>query len=335
MIRILGAGPAGLAAAIHLSRNGVPVTVYEKHGTVGSRFSGDLQGLENFSSGDDIVDRLRAYSIDIGPVCTAVRAGMVVGPAAHAVIGSNQPFFYLLERGDFAGSLDVALKEQAVRQGVTIVFNANADPADCDILASGPVRPRIFGYGQIFRTSCADTAISILDNAVVPGGYAYLLASRGHATLAVIRFGAPRDMRSCLARAVDRFRNLLDFTMEEPKAFAGSGSFCPQYSAVREGKLLVGEAAGFQDYLFGFGMRYALLSGVLAAKSIIDGSDYDRLWRKEFGGQLQVSRINRMFYALFGPLMQNALVRGLRRSNEPRRLLELCYRSSLLCVPFR
>jgi flavin-dependent dehydrogenase len=38
--------------------------------------------------------------------------------------------------------------------------------------------------------------------------------------------------------------------------------------------LRVGEATGFQDYLWGFGIRYALHSGYLAAQAIAQGSDY-------------------------------------------------------------
>ena len=47
----------------------------------------------------------------------------------------------------------------------------------------------------------------------------------------------------------------------------------------------VGEAAGFQDYLFGLGIRYALTSGNLAARSILEGRDFDNLWRAELGAK--------------------------------------------------
>jgi len=43
--------------------------------------------------------------------------------------------------------------------------------------------------------------------------------------------------------------------------------------------LIAGKAAGFQDALFGFGLRYAILSGHLAGRA--DGSDhvYEQSWR--------------------------------------------------------
>ena len=54
--------------------------------------------------------------------------------------------------------------------------------------------------------------------------------------------------------------------------------------------------AGFQDELFRFGMRYAIISGYLAAKSIIEGLDYDKLWKKKFSKEFQrTARTRRVF----------------------------------------
>ena len=57
---IVGAGLAGLACAIVLARAGRPGIVREGHKTVGNRFHGDFQGLENWSDGQDVLDELRA-----------------------------------------------------------------------------------------------------------------------------------------------------------------------------------------------------------------------------------------------------------------------------------
>jgi len=40
----------------------------------------------------------------------------------------------------------------------------------------------------------------------------------------------------------------------------------------RSGRLYVGEAAGLQDPAWGFGLRYALESGALAARCLLEGS---------------------------------------------------------------
>ena len=58
----------------------------------------------------------------------------------------------------------------------------------------------------------------------------------------------------------------------------------------------MGEAAGFQDHLAGFGMGYAFKSGYYAARSIAESLDYDRLWQEDFLKPLRISSRNRWIY---------------------------------------
>ena len=60
--------------------------------------------------------------------------------------------------------------------------------------------------------------------------------------------------------------------------------------------LYVGEAAGLQDFLFGFGMRYAFASGYLAAQSVIYKKDYEKIADKHFGRQITAGVINRWLW---------------------------------------
>ncbi|MDZ4140519.1 MAG: NAD(P)-binding protein, partial [Methylotenera sp.] len=63
LIQIGGAGPAGLAAAITLAKAGRHVLVHEAQSEVGHRFDGDFQGLENWSTQQDVLDLLREIGI--------------------------------------------------------------------------------------------------------------------------------------------------------------------------------------------------------------------------------------------------------------------------------
>ena len=78
--------------------------------------------------------------------------------------------------------------------------------------------------------------------------------------------------------------------------FGTKRSFEIPKTAIRNQSLLVGEAAGFQDELFRFGIRYAIISGFLAAKSIIENKDYDKLWKKRFQKEFQkIAKTRKVF----------------------------------------
>src|SRR5207247_1323230 len=70
--------------------------------------------------------------------------------------------------------------------------------------------------------------------------------------------------------------------------------------ATSNGARFVGEAAGFQDYLFGLGLRYAMTSGNLAARSILEGCDFDELWQCELAAKQDTSLVNRFLYEAGG-----------------------------------
>jgi flavin-dependent dehydrogenase len=80
----------------------------------------------------------------------------------------------------------------------------------------------------------------------------------------------------------------------------GFANFRLPRTGVQGGHLVVGEQAGFQDALAGFGMRYALRSGLIAAHSITDGMDYTRLWRRELLPLLRAGIVNRFLFNAIG-----------------------------------
>ena len=99
---------------------------------------------------------------------------------------------------------------------------------------------------------------------VAPGGYAYLLVQGGFGTLSVCLFSRFREARHFLQRARELFTRCAGLSMRHPRPFGGAGTIALPRTARVGNTLLAGEAAGFQDPLWGFGIRNAILSGHLA-----------------------------------------------------------------------
>ncbi|MFC1733755.1 NAD(P)/FAD-dependent oxidoreductase, partial [candidate division KSB1 bacterium] len=97
-----------------------------------------------------------------------------------------------------------------------------------------------------------------------------------------------------------RLKQIVKFSMfNERESVSSVGFFLPATAACN-GKLYVGEAAGFQDFLFGLGIRRSLQSGYLAARSLIESRPYDALWKNSFGRQLESGILNRFIYEKSG-----------------------------------
>lgn len=301
-INIIGAGPAGLAAAIVLRRQGFPVKVYELAPDVGHRLNGDFQGLENWSSEKDITEVLKDIGIEINFLCVPYYGGTVYAPEMGPVkITSGRPIFYLVRRGTAPGTLDTGLKEQALSLGVEILFNHRLDTfGERAIVGTGPKGADAVAVGITFETGMKDQAMVVLDDTIAPKGYAYLLVNQGYGTMVTVLYREYRREKEYFDHMMRFFRDNMTLDIKNEKKFGCYGNFFMRDTQVRHDKFYVGESAGFQDSLWGFGMRYAVVSGYLAAKSVMDGSDYDALWKKELKPMLETSLVNRYLFERLG-----------------------------------
>lgn len=330
-ITIIGAGPSGLSAAINLAKHNYAVTVIDSRPEVGMRLNGDFQGLENWTLKEDVLDDLRKMNIKVNFFCEPKRGGEFYGPnGKRAATEVSRPLFYLIKRGRVEGSLDLGLKKQALDCGVKIKFGQTISPEQADIIASGPKRVDAFAAGYIFKTDLEDKIIGVLNNKLAPSGYAYLLTHRGEGTLATCIFREFNRAELYLEKTLKYFQGLYDFEMRGQKRFSGYGNFSINASAIRNGKLFVGEAAGFQDYLWGFGIHYALISGYLAAKSIVENRNFDRLWKDRLLPQLRKSVVNRFLFSKLGDYSYNFIIKKIDGNKKVRELLRRHYNMTAL-----
>jgi len=65
-------------------------------------------------------------------------------------------------------------------------------------------------------------------------------------------------------------------------------------------------------------MKYALLSGYAAAKSIMEEKDYDMVWRELVLDKQKASAANRLIYEVTGVWGQNYIANRLSHSRSPK-----------------
>ena len=332
MLQIIGAGPAGLAAAITLARAGRGVVVHEAAAEVGSRFQGDHQGLENWTTERGILDDFREYGLTCDFARMPCRDGVAFDAWGNRYeFRSESPLLYTIERGPGPGTVDSALLAQARDLGVEVRVNSRVRRVEGPaILATGPRAAHAIAVGFHFETSMPDGWWVICDDDLAPQGYAYVLVTNGRGTVKSCMFSGFKREAEYVARTVERFQNLVGLEMRNPQPHGGAGNFRIPVSAYSGQHPLAGEQAGFQDTLWGFGIRFAISSGVLAARSLMDGSNYDARWRDALNPVLRAAVVNRAVYGALGNAGYRRFLRKASESNDVRGFLRRYYGPSWL-----
>ena len=290
-----------MSAALNLAINGYSVTVHEQKGAPGARFSNGWQIIENYSSQMDALEELNsmhiAHNFDFVPQSSMQFFDSHLKEYVHT---ADRPFGYFIKRGPDAGTLDSSLYGQALQAGVNFYFDSRIDPADADIISGGSLLASGIAKEVVFETDADDTFITILDNHLTPLGFSYLFIINGHGTIGAAVLKNFNRIHSITGNVLLRFRQIKDFAMSHSTESVSSVGFYYPKSAVDGHKLYIGEAAGFQDFLFGIGIRRSIQSGFCAARSIISGHNYDKLWKQKFGDQLFSGILNRYVYEKLG-----------------------------------
>ena len=111
----------------------------------------------------------------------------------------------------------------------------------------------------------------VFDLGVIPAGYGWVFPKRDHLNVGLYRFRrrpGNRDMKGLLDAFIARYRILRRHERIQVKALLiPVGPAAPRLA--RDNVVLVGDAAGLSDALFGEGIYYAVRSGTLAAGAIL------------------------------------------------------------------
>ena len=297
--RIAGAGLSGLVAATTAARAGESVEVFEAKTRLLPSTGPHTEALRNYGP-IDALDELGSYGFHLRPFAEVHRA---IRRSAHFENVLRGKSYYLFMRGREEYTVDQQLYRQALGLGVQFHFGERA-PADVHIAAIGPPAGKfnMMAAGYTFTAEGAgldpNTVIALLDNTVAPGGYLAITPGIDYHS---IYSGSWTDLDyervlAMATRALERpwIKEILGSSRWVDKIY-GRAFYArdPIASAMRGGTLYVGEAGGFQDAVAAYGFRYAVISGALAARAVVECLDYQMLLRDAFKDEFERAYIYR------------------------------------------
>jgi hypothetical protein len=337
MVRIAGAGLSGLSAAIGLARRGHRVDVFERNADSGMLRHADWDAIENWTTEQDLFTSISSWGImPTFEYRTPLSFEVYNGNGECQMFTLQQPLFYLVSRGSQAGTVEQALKTQALDLGVKIHFNQPCTIEEVDVWAAGARSASFFlGAGLTFHTSHPDIVMVLVDTFLAPKAYAYLVIVDGYGTLSTVLTRGFSQARTYLNRCMQAFRRYKSFEVNEVKMSSGFGGLVSAIWKPVTRPLTVGEAGGFQDFLWGFGIRHALHTGYLAARALDEGLDYEGLVNREIRPFVRASLLNRAFYDLAGNRTYRILIRYFASRPNLRKRLREFYREPVLERIFR
>ena len=334
-VRIVGAGLSGLTAAIQLARRGVAVEIFERRSERGAMPEIRCDAVENWSTVDDFGALLSNWRIDASPFRHPTSIDVRTFDGECHGLTQRRPLLYLVKRGGELGCLDRGLRDEALALGVRIRHGETLARAQADVWAVGSRRGGFFlDVGITFRTSLPDRVVILFDRRLTPKACAYLIVVDGVGTIAVLLTEKFRLARALLSDTVAAFQRIQPFELRDARVSSGFGGALSAIAPCRSAPLVVGEAAGFLDYLWGFGIRHAMLSGALAARALLEGRSYEELVAREIRPLVQSSLINRKFYDRAGNRVYRALIRYVCARRDAGGLLHRAYRSSRMRTVF-
>lgn len=290
-VAIIGAGTSGLSCAIELERNGIHPVIFERNGFIGEfhpHVSAFL-GLISRPAADPIKYMDQNFGIKLNPLNQFRK---VIHYSPNNQFQVTGPLGYFMIRGRELNSVKNQLRAQVKAQ---ITFNSFVKPWDLEkefdyiVVADGHWSTsthygiwqevmRTWVIGGIFEGDFEDdTLLMWLDNELTKGVYIYCAPySKNKGVIAhVVQDIEHEELHSywrrfLASRDILKKYNMLE-TWELPH-HAGT------VTTNRVGKIyFTGAAGGGVEPFLGFGQFNAVVTGVMAAKSIAQGSDVNLL----------------------------------------------------------
>ena len=330
-VRIAGGGIAGLSAAMFLQSNNISTVIYEKESKIGGSRHGDYEGLENWIFNDDIHSSFKDIGFEFNKIQSSPINSFFVHTSSEKPlrIQNKTPFFYLVSRGDNSNDIDHQLFRQCKKAGVEFKFG-EAAPSYCDIIATGTRKASAYIQGINFNTNLKNQVHLLLGKKFAPKGYAYLIIQNGSGTIATAFKKVKNSEEKYLENCIKYFKSM-NINFFKRKDFSSRGSFSMPVKALNS-PMIIGEAGGFQDYLFGFGMRMSMMSGMVAALKIKGEKSNAKSLYQCINKKRRLSFVNRILYERLNDSQMYFFAKKFSISNEPLLILKNSYKLSIKTI---
>ncbi len=313
-VAIVGAGPAGSSAALHLARGGARVVLIEKQRLPRPKVCGGglvARARKHLPAGVELpIERVcRTVEIRHGDLRFAVtEAEPVVELAMRADLDARLAEAAARARADLRDACEVTGIDR--RDDAVVLATTHGEVRARHVIAADGVHSplaRLAGWNEPLQAIPAieaevhvapDTLGDRAENAVfdfgdAPSGYAWTFPKRAHLSAGVL---TTERGRGGLRAELDRYLARLGLDHHECDARGWLIPTRPRHGGfARDRVLLVGDAAGLADPVTAEGISLALWSGRLAAECVLaDVGDasraYERALAREILPELRVAR---------------------------------------------
>ena len=319
MRRIIGGGLSGLAAAVNFAKEGEKVEVHEKRDNVGDQFHANYQVL--LDSHGDAKSYLKDWGLKPDFTFKNVKTFLCCTQKREFTVSMKEALPLILRGGE--KSLERGIMNEAEAEGVKFHFKSKQKPKSGDILATGSYRTDMAAFGAYYENSDfpRDQFLYMHDERFSPRGWYLYIIPMDKDTIKVVNCTSrphTKKTKKLLFKAIEKrkiLRDIIDGAKPTGTVGGIGGAHFPK-TAIENGILKTGEAAGFQDPWRGFGMNYAIESGVLAQRALSTGGDYDKMWKAQFKDRMKADIARRGIFWIFGNRAFEFAMRNVKEGDE-------------------
>lgn len=279
---IVGGGPAGLQAAISLSRAGITPTVFEEHSSIGQPIQcGEGLSIHAFDDFSIPIEESKLW-INLHKKCK------LVFPGSRTTYGDIQAYMirrdkfdqYLAKKATNLGAeIITETKVHSIQQNSGgVILNTKGDEtkrvqSNLVILAEGaraelaqrlsfvPPSPLIYGFEYKIEGEWGEELEFHFDSEKCPYGYIWIFPRKNETNIGIVTTAKERKKR------LDNFLKQNNISGRILKKMGGpipmNGPIPKLY---RDNVLVVGDTAGMVNPIFYGGIRMGMTSGEIAGK---------------------------------------------------------------------